>query len=79
MSLLLPVRRVLILKTVRMWYLICQGPLMQRAKDKGRGDMILAEVELEDSSNGYAPAYPSHPPAGAMLVDLAVLPERILA
>jgi hypothetical protein len=52
---------------------------MQRAKDKGRGDMILAEVELEDSSNGYAPAYPSHPPAGAMLVDLAVLPERILA
>jgi hypothetical protein len=38
--------------------------------------MILAEVQLEDPSNGYAPAFLSHRPAGAILVDLAVLPEH---
>jgi hypothetical protein len=38
--------------------------------------MILAEVQLEDPSNGYAPEYQSHRPAGAILVDLAVLPEH---
>jgi hypothetical protein len=76
MPLLLPVRRVLILKTVRIWYPVCQGPLTQDAEGKGIGDMILAEVQLEDPSNGYAPAYPSHRPARAMLVDLAVLPEH---
>ncbi|RHZ48752.1 DUF2841 domain-containing protein [Aspergillus thermomutatus] len=53
-----------------------QGLLAQDAKDKGIGDMILAEVQLEDPSNGYAPAYLSHRPAGAVLVDLAVLPEH---
>ncbi|GIJ92742.1 hypothetical protein Asppvi_002020 [Aspergillus pseudoviridinutans] len=62
-------------QTVRIWYPVCQGPLTQDAKDKGIGDMILAEVQLEDPSNGYAPIYPSHRPAGAVLVDLAVLPE----
>lgn len=76
MSLLLRVRRALILKTVRIWYPVCQGPLTQDAEGKGIGDMILAEVQLEDPSNGYAPAYPSHRPARAMLVDLAVLPEH---
>jgi hypothetical protein len=35
--------------------------------------MILTEVQLEDPSKGYAPAYPSHRPARAMLV---VLPEH---
>ncbi|PKX89109.1 uncharacterized protein P174DRAFT_464815 [Aspergillus novofumigatus IBT 16806] len=53
-----------------------QGPLMQDAKDKGIGHMILEEVQLEDPSNRYAPAYPTHRPAGAMLVNLAVLPEH---
>ncbi|KAF7158690.1 hypothetical protein CNMCM6106_005480 [Aspergillus hiratsukae] len=53
-----------------------QGPLMRDAKYKGIGGMILAEVQLEDPSNGYAPMYPSHRPAGAVLVDLAVLPEH---
>ncbi|KAF7182858.1 hypothetical protein CNMCM7691_002602 [Aspergillus felis] len=53
-----------------------QWPLTQDAKDKGIGDMILAEVQLEDPSNGYAPEYQSHRPAGAILVDLAVLPEH---
>jgi hypothetical protein len=38
--------------------------------------MILAEVQLEDPSNGYAPEYQSHRRAGAILVDLAVLPEN---
>lgn len=38
--------------------------------------MILAEVQLEDLSNGYAPAYQSHRPAGTMLVDLAILLEH---
>ncbi|PKX88859.1 uncharacterized protein P174DRAFT_464607 [Aspergillus novofumigatus IBT 16806] len=42
----------------------------------GIGDMILAEVQLEDPSNGYAPAFLSHHPAGAILVDLAVLLEH---
>jgi hypothetical protein len=69
-------RRVLILKTVRIWYPICRGPLAEDAKDKGIEDMIPAVVQLEDPSNGYAPAHPSHRPAGAMLVDLAVLPEH---
>jgi hypothetical protein len=76
MSLLLPVLKVLILKTVRIWYPVCQGPLTQDAKDKGIGDMILAEVQLEDPSNGYVSMYPSHRPAGVVLVDLAVLPEH---
>jgi hypothetical protein len=76
MSLPLLERRALILKTVRIWYLICQGPLTQDAKNKGTEDMILAEVQLEDPSNGYAPMYPSHRPAGAVLVDLVVLPEH---
>ncbi|GFF63368.1 hypothetical protein IFM51744_11127 [Aspergillus udagawae] len=53
-----------------------QGPLTQEAKYKGTGYMILAEVQLEDPSNGYAPAYLSHRPAGTILVDLAVLPEH---
>ncbi|GFF50467.1 hypothetical protein IFM46972_09051 [Aspergillus udagawae] len=64
------------IQTVRIWYPICQGPLTQDAKDKGIGDMILAEVQLEDPSNRYAPEYQSHRPAGAILVDLAVLPEH---
>ena len=76
MFLLLPVCRVLILKTVRIWYPVCQGPLTQDGKDKGIGVMILAEVQLEDPSSGYAPMYPSHRPAGAVLVDLVVLPEH---
>ncbi|KAF7164514.1 hypothetical protein CNMCM6106_001032 [Aspergillus hiratsukae] len=63
-------------QTVRIWHPICQGPLTQDAKGKDIGDMILAEVQLEDPSNGYAPMYPSHRPAGAVLVDLAVLPEH---
>jgi hypothetical protein len=50
--------------------------LTQDAKDKGIGHMILAEVQLEDPSNGYAPEYQSHRPPGAILVDLAVLPEH---
>jgi hypothetical protein len=37
---------------------------------------MLAEVRLEDPSNGYAPVCPSHRSAGAVLVDLAVLPEH---
>jgi hypothetical protein len=37
---------------------------------------MLAEVQLEDPSNGHAPVCPSHRPAGAVLVDLAVLPEH---
>lgn len=41
-----------------------------RCHDKGIGDMILAEVQLEDPSNGYAPMYKCHRPAGAVLVDL---------
>jgi hypothetical protein len=49
---------------------------MRDAKDKGIGHMILAEVQLEDPSDGYAPAYSTRRPAGAMLVDLAVLPEH---
>ncbi|KAH3006536.1 hypothetical protein KXV89_009001, partial [Aspergillus fumigatus] len=52
-------------QTVRIWYPILQGPLAQDAKDKGIGDMILAEVQLEDPSNVYAPASLSHRPAGA--------------
>jgi hypothetical protein len=75
-SLLLVMRRVLILKTVRIWYPILQEPLAQDAKDKGIGDMILAEVQLEDPSNVYAPASLSHRPAGAMLVNLAILLEH---
>ncbi|KAH3438007.1 hypothetical protein KXW39_000827 [Aspergillus fumigatus] len=63
-------------QTVRIWYPVCQGPLAQDAKDKGVGDMILAEVQLEDPSNRYAPEYQSHRPAGAILVDLAILPEN---
>ncbi|RHZ60746.1 uncharacterized protein CDV56_108454 [Aspergillus thermomutatus] len=63
-------------QTVRIWHPICQGPLTQDAKGEDIGDMILAEVQLEDPSNGYAPMYPSHRPAGAVLVDLAVLPEH---
>jgi hypothetical protein len=73
---LLPAQSILILKIVRIWYPICQGPLTQEAKYKGTGYMILAEVQLEDPSNGYAPAYLSHRPAGTILVDLAVLPEH---
>jgi hypothetical protein len=38
--------------------------------------MILAEVPLEGPNNKYAPAYPSYRPAGAILVNLAVLPEH---
>ncbi|KAH1297216.1 hypothetical protein KXW28_009156 [Aspergillus fumigatus] len=63
-------------QTVRIWYPILQGPLAQDAKDKGIGDMILAEVQLEDPSNVYAPASLSHRPAGAMLVNLAILLEH---
>ncbi|KAJ8147654.1 hypothetical protein LV156_009019 [Aspergillus fumigatus] len=53
-----------------------KGPLMRDAEDKGIGHMILEEVQLEDPSNGYAPAFSTRRPAGAMLVDLAVLPEH---
>jgi hypothetical protein len=45
------------------------------AKDKGIGHIILAEVQLEDPSDGYALVYSTHRPAGAMLVNLAVLLE----
>jgi hypothetical protein len=45
------------------------------AKDRGIEDMILAEVQLEDPSNGYALMYLSHCLAGAIIVNLAVLLE----
>jgi hypothetical protein len=45
------------------------------AKDRGIEDMILAEVQLEDPSNGYARMYLSHCLAGAIIVNLAVLLE----
>ncbi|EAW16824.1 uncharacterized protein NFIA_001730 [Aspergillus fischeri NRRL 181] len=63
-------------QTVRIWYPICRRPLMRDAEIKGIGDVILAEVHLEDPSNVYAPVYSNRRPAGAMLVDLAVLPEH---
>lgn len=50
---------------------------MRDAKAKGIDDKILAEVQLEDPSSVYAPVHPSRRPDGAMLVDLAVLPEHV--
>lgn len=50
---------------------------MRDAKAKGIDDKILAEVQLEDPSSGYAPVHPSRRPAGAMLVNLAILPEHV--
>lgn len=50
---------------------------MRDAKAKGIDDKILAEVQLEDPSSVYAPVHPSRRPEGAMLVDLAVLPEHV--
>lgn len=70
-------RRVLTSKTVQIWFPINDGPLIQDAKAKGIDGMILAEVQLENLSNVYAPVHPSHRPAGVMLVDLAVLPEHV--
>ncbi|KAF9882999.1 hypothetical protein FE257_004339 [Aspergillus nanangensis] len=64
------------IETVRIWHFACQGPLVEDAKKKNIRHMILAVVQLEDPSNGYAPAQPSCRPPGAIVVDLAVLPEH---